>query len=167
VLKELADLENPMQSQVGSSTGPGGLFEEQERGRGDAGAGSSQPDPEVPEPAPIGEPKPREPTVAERDTPSARPDERRRRSLPTVEPDPTPGEARSRFDPDSGIVFYNPMHIDYLLVKNDENGLLDYLATLVAKEYVVYNNPRAMASDLGEEMVRMIIRVRRHLPKRR
>jgi hypothetical protein len=45
--------------------------------------------------------------------------------------------------------------------------LLDYLATLVAKEYVVYNNPRATADDLGEELVRMLIRVRRHLPRRR
>jgi hypothetical protein len=59
------------------------------------------------------------------------------------------------------------VHIDYLLVKGDEGGLLDYLATLVAKEYVVYNNPMATAADLGEEMVRMIIRVRRHLPRHR
>ena len=40
-------------------------------------------------------------------------------------------------------------------------------ATLVAKEYVVYNNPRAEAADLAEEMVRMLVRVRRHLPRRR
>jgi hypothetical protein len=52
----------------------------------------------------------------------------------------------------------------YLLLKNDEPALLDYLATLVAKEYVVYNNPRAAVGDLGEEMVRMLVRVRRHLP---
>jgi hypothetical protein len=75
--------------------------------------------------------------------------------------------ARSRFDAESGIVFYNDAHPDYLMVKDDEAGLLDYLATLVAKEYVVYNNPRASTDDLGEEMVRMLIRVRRHLPRRR
>jgi hypothetical protein len=51
-------------------------------------------------------------------------------------------------------------------LKSDEQALLDYLATLVAKEYVVYNNPRAAPGDLAEEMVRMLIRVRRHLPKR-
>ena len=77
------------------------------------------------------------------------------------------GHARSRFDPDAGIVFFNDRHPDYLLVKGDETALLDYLSTLVAKEYVVYNNPRATSEDVGEEMVRMLIRVRRHLPRRR
>ena len=45
--------------------------------------------------------------------------------------------------------------------------LLDYLATLVAKEYVVYNNPVASGHVIAEEMVRMVVRVRRHLQKRR
>jgi hypothetical protein len=44
--------------------------------------------------------------------------------------------------------------------------LFDYLATLIAKEYVVYNNPRAQSDDLAEELVRMLTRVRRHLPAR-
>jgi hypothetical protein len=77
------------------------------------------------------------------------------------------GHARSRFDPDAGIVFFKDRHPDYLLVKGDETALLDHLSTLVAKEYVVYNNPRATSEDVGEEMVRMLIRVRRHLPRRR
>jgi hypothetical protein len=85
----------------------------------------------------------------------------------TVAPDPTPGVARSRFDADTGVVYYHEGHSDYLPVKDDEVALLDFLATLVAKEYVVYNNPRATPDDLGEEMVRMLIRVRRHLPRRR
>ena len=42
-------------------------------------------------------------------------------------------------------MLYNDRHPDYLLVKDDEPMLLDYLATLVAKEYVVYNNPAAPA----------------------
>ena len=62
--------------------------------------------------------------------------------------------------------FYNDQHPDYLLVKSDERALLDYLSTLVAKEYVVYNNPRAAVDELGEEMVRMLVRVRRHLPRK-
>jgi hypothetical protein len=45
--------------------------------------------------------------------------------------------------------------------------VFDYLATLVAKEYVVYNNPRASTDEVAEEMVRMLVRVRRHLPRRR
>ena len=63
-------------------------------------------------------------------------------------------------------MLYNDQHADYLLVKDDEAALFDYLATLVAKEYVVYNNPRADADELAEELVRMLIRVRRHLPNR-
>ena len=82
-------------------------------------------------------------------------------------PDPNPDGARSRFDPDQGIVYYNEGHRDYLDVKGDEQTLLDYLATLVAKEYVVYNNPRAAPGDLAEEMVRVVVMVRRHMPKRR
>lgn len=42
-----------------------------------------------------------------------------------------------------------------------------YLATLVAKEYVVYNNPMAAPPELAEEMVRMVVRVRRHLTPRK
>ena len=53
------------------------------------------------------------------------------------------------------------------MVKGSETALLDYLSTLVAKEYVVYNNPRASSREVGEELVRMLIRVRRHLPRRR
>jgi hypothetical protein len=52
------------------------------------------------------------------------------------------------------------------MVKDSEPMLLDYLSTLVAKEYVVYNNPRAAPEGLGEELVRMLVRVRRHIPKR-
>jgi hypothetical protein len=74
---------------------------------------------------------------------------------------------RSRFDPDNGTVFYNEGHADFLMVKDEESSLLDYLSTLVVKEYVVFNNSRAAAGELAEEMVRMLVRVRRHLPKRR
>ena len=99
--------------------------------------------------------------------PEARPDRNRSRGLPNIEPDPDPGPDRSRFDVDAGVVLYSDRHEDYLLVKDDENALLDYLATLVAKEYVVFNNPRSSPPELAEEMVRMLVRVRRHLPKRR
>lgn len=165
VLKELADLENPMRTLVGHEPGAGGLLE------------SAPPD--LPE---GGDHRPAEPTLDELAPPSieptetkesprepsdARPDTNRSRHLPSLAPDSDPGHARSRFDPDGGVVFYNDRHADYLLVKDDEASLLDYLATLVAKEYVVYNNPRAASDDLAEEMVRMLVRVRRHLPRRR
>ena len=64
-------------------------------------------------------------------------------------------------------MLYNDHHSDYLTVKDDEPMLLDYLATLVAKEYVLYNNPRVNNDEFAEEMVRMLIRVRRHLPRKR
>ena len=41
-----------------------------------------------------------------------------------------------------------------------------HVGTLVAKEYVVYNNPRAATDELAEEIVRMLVRVRRHLPRK-
>jgi hypothetical protein len=97
--------------------------------------------------------------------PSADAERPRRSPLPTVAPDPESGDRRSRFDESEGTVFYNTHHADYLLVKDSEPALLDYMATLVAKEYVVYNNPRTDPEDLAE-MVRMLVRVRRHLPKR-
>ena len=86
--------------------------------------------------------------------------------LPTVAPDPTPSEARSRFDPDDGIVYFNESHSDFLMVKESEGMLLDYLSTLVAKEYVVYNNPRGNPTEVGEELVRLLVRIRRHTPRR-
>jgi hypothetical protein len=87
--------------------------------------------------------------------------------LPSIAPDPTPGHGRSRFDAEAGLVYYNDRHSDYLLVKDDDAALLDYLASLIAKEYVVYNNPRAVPDDLAEELVRMLVRVRRHLIRHR
>ncbi len=167
VLKELADLDNPMRTPVGDEPGEGGLFEPSSAGPKSSGNGPAGPSappgvPELPELSSAdgngsGDPPHRE----------ARPDRRRTTDLPSVSPDPDPGEARSRFEVETGIVFYNDRHEDYLVVRDDEAGLLDYLATLVAKEYVLYNNPRAANDDLAEEMVRMLVRVRRHLPKRR
>ncbi len=168
VLKELADLDNPMRTPVGDEPGEGGLFEASRGDRsGPSETGSSGPT------APPGVPELPELEDSNGDAPNApphreaRPDRRRTTDLPSVSPDPDPGEARSRFEADTGIVFYNDRHEDYLVIRDDEAGLLDYLATLVAKEYVLYNNPRASNEDLAEEMVRMLVRVRRHLPKRR
>ncbi len=72
-----------------------------------------------------------------------------------------------RFDPEARIVCSNEHHTDCLLVKDDEAALLDYLASLVAKEYMVYDNPRATPGFLAEEMIRMLVRVRRHIRRLR
>jgi len=161
VLKELADIDNPMRALVGVGEGEGAILvaPEPEPGQTELGEETEPPD--------LGElstdPPPEPPPPAG----EAGPDRDRSRRLPALARDPDPGEARSRFDPVDKIVLYNDGHADYLLVKDDEVSLLDYLATLVAKEYVVYNNPRAATPDLAEEMVRMLVRVRRHLPRRR
>lgn len=169
VLKELADLDNPMRTATGTQDGQGALLIDEpafqngdSRPRAD-GSDNADPGPGIEDllPPPDGE------QPEERPSTQARPGGGGSRGLPTLLPDPSPNGVRSRFDADQGVVYYNENHPDYLMVKDEEQGLVDYLSTLVAKEYVVYNNPRAEPNDLAEEMVRMIIRVRRHLPRRR
>jgi hypothetical protein len=176
VLKELADLENPMRSTLaGGGAGEGlqpsvdgdeSMFEPDpaSNGNGDGAERGAVP-PELPSVDDL-TPDPVDPIAPS--TPAVEGDGQRRRNahLPSLAPDPTPGRDRSRFDDEPGVVLYNESHPDYLLVKESEPALLDYLATLVAKEYVVYNNPRSAPADLGEELVRMLVRVRRHLPRR-
>jgi len=163
VLKELADLDNPMRTPVGDEPGTGGVLDGPESG------GPHRPRPDEPEPPPIGDlfPPPSDPVRRPRpDAGSANPEGRRNSALPSLAPDPEPTAARSRFREETGTVLYNESHPDYLMVKDSEPALLDYLATLVAKEYVVFNNPRAAGQELAEEMVRMLVRVRRHLPRK-
>jgi hypothetical protein len=151
-----------MRSAVGHEPGEGGMLVEptsDEARRRDG-------EPELPVLDDLPRSSPRPPPEDDNE-PAAKPDRGRISRLPSLAPDPTPGEERSRFDATEGVVYYNDTHSDYLLVKDDEPGLLDYLATLVAKEYVVYNNPMATPGDISEELVRMLVRVRRHLPRRR
>jgi len=161
VLKELADLDNPMRSAVGSEQGDGALFAAPSA----RGAIEHQDDRA---PTDIGQllDRPVDPVREDTQLDSARPESSHSIRLPTVAPDPFPSEARSRFEPVDGIVYFNESHSDYLMVKESEVMLLDYLATLVAKEYVVFNNPRADPSEVGEELVRILVRVRRHTPRR-
>jgi anti-sigma regulatory factor (Ser/Thr protein kinase) len=163
VLKELSDLDNPMLSAGGSVPGEGGvLVGPASSVNGDHGDSRDK------EPSGIDDlfvPPPK-PISRDSDAEGGRPDRQGSSRLPTVLPDPNPREARSRFDAEQGIVFFNDVHADYLMVKDSEPVLLDYLSTLVAKEYVVYNNPRAASDELGEELVRMLVRVRRHISRR-
>ena len=196
VLKELADMDSPMRSPTGGEADEDGLFATTSPGTynttdttidhtvdsaidntvdsaadADFGQPPNEPamnsapsrpwEPSLPSDLPVAEaPHDEQPAVR------ARPDRSRPSDLPTVLPNPHPGEMRSRFDPIERVVLYNDVHADYLLVKDDEAALLDYLAILVAKEYVLYNNPRAANDELAEELVRMLVRVRRHLRRR-
>ena len=161
VLKELADLDNPMRSATGTEQGDGALFEATTTNDA-TGQQAGRP------PSDIGQllDPPADPVKEDTSLDSARPESSNSSRLPTVAPDPKPGEARSRFDAVDGIVYFNESHSDFLMVKESEMMLLDYLSTLVAKEYVVYNNPRADPTEVGEELVRMLVRVRRHTPRR-
>ena len=169
VLKELADLDNPMRSLLGDEPGEGALLSPLGESAPSPNGSGGSPQPSVP-PLDLPDlPELSDPsaTSAGAPPPPARPDRRRSSDLPSVAPDPQPGELRSRLDAEAGVVFYNDHHPDYLTVKDDEAALLDYLATLVAKEYVLHNNPRASNDDFAEEMVRMLVCVRRDLPRRR
>jgi hypothetical protein len=167
VLRELADVDNPMRTPLGVDGGQGALLSPAATEGAPEALSGAEPPREPPE-APELDATQREPPLVDADSPApaARPDRARAQPLPRVLPDPAPGAGRSRFDNEAGVVFYSERHPDYLLVKDDEATLLDYLSTLVAKEYVVYNNPRAPGDELAEEMVRMVVRVRRHLPRR-
>jgi hypothetical protein len=175
VLRELQDLENPMRTLVGEEMGDGGLFEAQADRLGLPSAGGNASDWAVDDGSgpsePLAPPQLEEleapPVSEEPPLATARPDRRRSTALPTIAPDPRPGTARSRFDAEAGVVLYNESHADYLLVKEDETALVDYLTLLVAKEYVVYNNTRATSDEVTEEMVRLLVRLHRHLPMRR
>jgi hypothetical protein len=171
VLKELADLDNPMRVQVGDEPGEGAVYEI-ETVRAPVSGETPTLDAMTAHAMTTAEPDSiahdsDDDTDAQPDLKTATPDRPGSRRLPSIAPDPDPGETRSRFDGDLGVVLYNDRHTDYLLVKDTEPLLLDYLATLVAKEYVVYNNPLSRPDELAEELVRMLIRVRRHLPRRR
>lgn len=181
VLRELDDIDNPMRTPTGGlldpngpGTGRGGSEERDSDGATtenadgeptEATSDRSTTDPSISEPT-IDELAPNAAETGPEVRTTGDP-KRRSRRLPSLEPDTAPTSARSRFDPDERIVLYNENHPDYLMVKGNESDLIDYLATLVAKEYVVYNNPMSGPEELAEEMVRMVIRVRRHLGKRR
>lgn len=167
VLRELSDLENPMRAMVGTVLGEGGLLVDdmdQDRTQREAVQDATIEDlPPVPDPLPHAE---NAEDVRGEPPGHASAEGGRTRSLPTALPDPNPDGVRSRYDADARVVYYNDQHADYLLVKEDEASLLEYLSTLVAKELVVYNNPRAEPGELGEDIVRMLVRVRRHMPRR-
>ena len=168
VLRELADLDNPMRVLVGRPADDGALPGLDDPGDADRDRARNSAGDAVP--PTLDQLRPDRPVQPAPDRPvgaTGTADAGRSRNLPSLAPDPEPGPERSRFDPDAGVVLYNEAHPDFLVAKGDEGALLDYLLTLVAKEYVVYNNPRAGAAELGEEMVRMMVRVRRHQPRRR
>jgi hypothetical protein len=161
VLRELEDVDNPMRTPLGSDPGDGALLDQPPAHDQPSPPDTEDDDLPVLE---LSEPQPSETRREPADhSEQARPSGRSTR-LPSLLPDPDPGPARSRFDAEAGVVLYSEIHPDYLLVKEDEAALLEYLTHLVVKEYVVYNQPRAAGEQVAEEMIRMLVRVRRHVP---
>ncbi len=62
-------------------------------------------------------------------------------------------------------MLYNREHPDYLLAKDDDTTLLDYLSTLVAKELSSTTTRAPPAPSSGRRWF-MLVRVRRYLPRR-
>jgi hypothetical protein len=152
VLKELRDLDNPMKTPVLSKSGedgPGGPTETSGEAEGwDDEAGGRGPKPHLPAIDPT------QPTTSQQ----------RFRSLPNLLPDTLPNQYRSRFQ--DGIIFYNDQHPDYLMVKSDSIAKINYLMSIIAKEYVLWNFSGASGAELTEEMIRLMTRARKHLPAR-
>ena len=73
------------------------------------------------------------------------------------------GNARAIFlsADESANVVGNTAHI---LLEIDESQ--DVSEEKYTKEYVVWNNPRADQVTIGEDMIRYLVRARRHIPKR-
>lgn len=95
---------------------------------------------------------------------------RRYRPLPMVYPkDFEEGKQhlRSELDPDQKVIYINSAHEDYKR-ESAEGGssILNYIVLVTTKEYVVWNNPRADQVTIGEDMIRYLVRARRHIPKR-
>ena len=97
-----------MRSALGDEPGAGGLFEEQKgespgpARNGSSGSSAPQGVPELPELEDVNSDASTDPPHRE-----ARPDKRRTTDLPSVSPDPNPGEGHSRFEAETGVVFYN------------------------------------------------------------
>ncbi len=165
VLRELEDVDNPMRTPLGTDPGNGAILDQPPTPPEDDEPPAPGPDEDLPVLELTGAPEPPPPPreIAD-DLRDARPSGRSTK-LPDLAPDPEPGSGRSRFDAETGVVLYNETHPDYLLVKDDEAALLEYLTHLVVKEYVVYNQPRASAEVVAEEMIRILVRVRRHVPR--
>jgi hypothetical protein len=141
--KELADLDNPMRTLLGDEPGEGGLLAAstgpESNGKSGPVEGPGSQLPQLPEAAP------EQPALDESaQDATATPGPTRTRALPTVAPDPTPGVARSRFDADTGVVYYHEAHTDYLMVKDDEVALLDYLGTVIAAERISARTSNAL-----------------------
>jgi len=73
---------------------------------------------------------------------------------------------RSYLDRDTGVIYLNTSHPDFLRLRNDARLRYQYYLLLVCKEYVVYNQPAYVDPVvIGEEMVRFLTRAQKYSPR--
>lgn len=84
--------------------------------------------------------------------------------LPTIYYDDQLGSVRSRFDEGLGVIFVNDAHQDYLAVKAEPLRKYRYLMMLIAKEYVLWNNPHVQSEAVSEELVGFLAKAWKHSP---
>jgi anti-sigma regulatory factor (Ser/Thr protein kinase) len=156
VLRELNDLENPLRTSVadpGGEIGPGGADQTRAHkgsfSRGGDGAGAttaSEIDPEAPSAA-----------------------RQRQRASPAWRLLPFPEDRRhlrSDFDAEARVIRVNELHPDYRAAREDGSAQLHYLTWLTAKELALWQNPHSDALATAEDMIRILVRARRHLPEK-
>ena len=95
---------------------------------------------------------------------------RRYRPLPMVFPkdfEERKQHLRSELDLDQKVIYINSSHPDYKRERAEGiPSFLNYIVLVTTKEYVVWNNPGADQVTIGEDMIRYLVRARRHMPKR-
>ncbi len=156
VLRELNDLENPLRAPVshpGGEVGPGGVdatrISPANRPQGGEGAGASST------------------SEIDRDLPSVA--RQRQRALPAWRLLPFPEDKRhlrSEFDAATRVIQVNELHPDYRAAREDGSAQLHYLTWLTAKELALWQNPHTDALATAEDMIRILVRARRHLPEK-
>ena len=156
VLRELNDLENPLRTSVADPAGDVGPGSTDQttipgvgRARGGDGAGTRAA-PEI---------DPSTPAVARQ----------RRRALPAWRLLPFPEDRRhlrSEFDAEARVILVNELHPDYRAAREEGSAHLHYLTWLTAKELALWQNPHSDALATAEDMIRILVRARRHLPEK-
>lgn len=156
VLRELNDFENPMRTAVSDPGGPVGAGgteparaprPDRSQDGGGAGAGTQSP--------------------VNPDTPSV--SRQRQRALPAWRLLPFAEDRRhlrSDFDAEARVILVNELHPDYRAARDDGSAHLHYLTWLTAKELALWQNPHSDAPATAEDMIRILVRARRHLPEK-
>ena len=136
VLRELEDVDNPMRTPLGSDPGDGATLDQPPAPEADADAAGPKADED--DDLPVLDPTEPRPDRSNRSladaSQDARPSGRSAPASPSLLPDQPGTRPPRRFDPDTGVVLHSEVHPDYLLVKDDEPALLEYLTHLVVKD---------------------------------